>query len=203
MKKLVLFAISALSIGSAAAAPNLLNGSFESNSVGSGYVYGPTASPWSFTGGAGISHSHTAWNGVASDGAYFAFLQNTSSLSQSFDSDVAEDYSFVFDFAARSGYPTGQIVQVALDGALLGSFTASNTAWTTYTVTALNIAAGTHTLEFTGFAKGSDQSAFIDNVRMTATAVMAPVPEPETYGMMMAGLGLLGVLGRRKQKQAS
>jgi hypothetical protein len=29
----------------------------------------------------------------------------------------------------------------------------------------------------------------------------APVPEPATYGMLMAGLGLLGVVARRRQKK--
>jgi hypothetical protein len=27
----------------------------------------------------------------------------------------------------------------------------------------------------------------------------APVPEPETYGMMLAGLGVLGFLARRRK----
>ncbi len=31
----------------------------------------------------------------------------------------------------------------------------------------------------------------------------APVPEPETYAMMLAGLGLLGLARRRKQKQSA
>jgi len=30
----------------------------------------------------------------------------------------------------------------------------------------------------------------------------APVPEPATYGMMLAGLGLLGFIPRRRSKQA-
>jgi hypothetical protein len=30
---------------------------------------------------------------------------------------------------------------------------------------------------------------------------MAPVPEPETYAMLLAGLGLMGGIARRKQKQ--
>jgi hypothetical protein len=29
------------------------------------------------------------------------------------------------------------------------------------------------------------------------------VPEPETYAMMLAGLGLLGLARRRKQKQSA
>jgi hypothetical protein len=32
------------------------------------------------------------------------------------------------------------------------------------------------------------------------TAVAAPVPEPETYAMMLAGLGLLGFMARRKKQ---
>ncbi|MEG1329583.1 MAG: FxDxF family PEP-CTERM protein, partial [Janthinobacterium sp.] len=35
--------------------------------------------------------------------------------------------------------------------------------------------------------------AVIDNV-----SVMAAVPEPETYAMLLAGLGLMGFLRRRK-----
>jgi hypothetical protein len=31
---------------------------------------------------------------------------------------------------------------------------------------------------------------------------MAPVPEPETYAMMLAGLGLLGVMTRRRKQKA-
>ncbi len=34
-------------------------------------------------------------------------------------------------------------------------------------------------------------------------AVAAPIPEPETYALMLAGLGLLGVMRRRKQQDAA
>lgn len=30
----------------------------------------------------------------------------------------------------------------------------------------------------------------------------APVPEPETYGMLLLGLGIMGAVARRKNKQA-
>lgn len=42
----------------------------------------------------------------------------------------------------------------------------------------------------------------VDNFSLTAVQQTAPVPEPETYAMMIAGLGLLGVAARRR-KQAS
>ncbi len=34
---------------------------------------------------------------------------------------------------------------------------------------------------------------------LTAQSSLAPVPEPETYAMMLAGLGLLGVMARRRK----
>jgi hypothetical protein len=37
-------------------------------------------------------------------------------------------------------------------------------------------------------------------VSQSITAVAAPVPEPETYAMMMAGLGMMGFIARRRRK---
>jgi hypothetical protein len=39
----------------------------------------------------------------------------------------------------------------------------------------------------------------MDNLSITVTAV----PEPETYAMLLAGLGVLGAASRRKQKQTT
>ena len=34
-------------------------------------------------------------------------------------------------------------------------------------------------------------------------AVYAPIPEPETYALLLAGLGLLGVVARRRKSQTA
>jgi hypothetical protein len=39
-------------------------------------------------------------------------------------------------------------------------------------------------------------------VILDATGVQAPVPEPETYAMLLAGLGLVSFVARRRQKRA-
>ncbi|MEW5770923.1 MAG: alkaline phosphatase PhoX [Pseudomonadota bacterium] len=36
-------------------------------------------------------------------------------------------------------------------------------------------------------------------IRITANAEIAPVPEPETYAMMLSGLGLVGLMARRRK----
>ncbi|MBI5789952.1 MAG: PEP-CTERM sorting domain-containing protein [Rhodocyclales bacterium] len=65
--------------------------------------------------------------------------------------------------------------------------------------------------EFT--AKGSTTDIFLaeafpsrdyvglDNVSVQAVA--APVPEPETYALMLAGLGLMGFVARRRKQRSA
>lgn len=54
-----------------------------------------------------------------------------------------------------------------------------------------------------GESVGVHSANYTDLFRdMTGTQVIASVPEPETYGMMLAGLGLLGLLRRRRSTPA-
>ena len=44
--------------------------------------------------------------------------------------------------------------------------------------------------------------ATVNDLHLSGAAAVTPVPEPETYGVMLAGLGVLGFIARRKRKQA-
>ena len=45
---------------------------------------------------------------------------------------------------------------------------------------------------------GNDHGLAIDNFNFTAAST-APIPEPETYALMLLGFGLIGVATRRRQ----
>lgn len=61
------------------------------------------------------------------------------------------------------------------------------------------IAGGGETISQMTFSSqvGLGAAPALDNVTLGNTA---PIPEPETYVMLMAGLGLLGLMGRRKKR---
>ncbi len=69
----------------------------------------------------------------------------------------------------------------------------------------LNLSAGNHTLNLYGLegcCDGNQQAQFkIGNGNFTTFSTsdtLAPVPEPETFAMLLAGLGLVGFATRRK-----
>jgi hypothetical protein len=66
-----------------------------------------------------------------------------------------------------------------------------------WSITANNLAAGDYYLRVSGNLVSDSGASF------GGAVMLAPVPEPETYGMMLGGLGVLGFLARRrKAKQA-
>lgn len=74
-----------------------------------------------------------------------------------------------------------------------GLYDASGTAVTTLT----NLASGTYFLNASGKLSGSLGGDF--NVSFSITP-LTPVPEADTYALMLAGLGLMGFVSRRKTK---
>lgn len=67
---------------------------------------------------------------------------------------------------------------------------------TRYTFSVSNLAAGNYTLQFNLIGGGSYEGSY------TISSITVPVPEPETYGMMFAGLALMGVIAFRRQKNS-
>ena len=75
-------------------------------------------------------------------------------------------------------------------------------------INTLNLAAGNHTLNLYGLegcCDGYQQAQFRiggagDFTTFSANDNLSPIPEPETYAMLLAGLGLLGFVARREKQ---
>lgn len=61
-----------------------------------------------------------------------------------------------------------------------------------YTLTASSLAANTHTISVFGI--GTAGSGYTGNV------VITPAPEPQSYALILAGLGVIGFIGLRRKK---
>ena len=86
------------------------------------------------------------------------------------------------------------------NGSLVGGTQVSTGAEDHWTLSYNNLAVGTYYVQVAGNIFGKPASSFSGNVSLTA---LSPVPEPETYAMMLAGLGMVGFAARRrKQNQA-
>jgi hypothetical protein len=203
-----------LSAASGAQASNLLaNGSFEApttadapGSSGS-YAYpGQLIDSWTYMGDAGVIDgvTGTPWFAASPpqgyDGAQYAFVQGTGSVSQTFDSGAGV-FTLSWLEASRPVVDGGcckgdETYDVALDDVVLGSFaTASGQQFLSRSLVGPLIASGSHTLTFVGTdLGGGDNTSFIDGVS-------AGVPEPASWALMILGFGAAGAALRRRRAQ--
>lgn len=183
-------------------AADIVNGGFE-NSNFSGlfqtYFAGGNLGGWKVDSGS-VDLVNTYWQPAA--GHYSLDLNGSSVgvISQSFATVVGQTYNVSFDLA---GNPEGGGAVKYLTAGVTGghAFTFDTTGhsraamgWTTQGFSFVADST-TSTLRFAGDSRNSYYGAALDNI-----SVMAAVPEPETYGMLLAGLALLGVVARRKRK---
>lgn len=85
-----------------------------------------------------------------------------------------------------------------VETSLVYNFTGGSSTTNTWTFGATNLAAGSYSLVVSGIAGLASvptaKSSYGGNLTFTAA-----VPEPETYGMLALGLGLVGFAARRRQ----
>lgn len=79
-------------------------------------------------------------------------------------------------------------------GVLLGGTQLSTGLTDQWSLNYDNLAAGTYYVQVSGGVMSNAAGKYYADI------ALAPVPEPETYGMMLAGLGLVGFMARRRKK---
>lgn len=215
-KKSLLLAAIAASAFSAQAQNIVVNGSFEDiASVGSDSQapgsFGTYTSIVGWTGTPNIE-VRDSYYGVAQNLTNFVELDTNKRSAGLTNSGMYQDitatglYELSFWYSARPntwlstnglgftfGGLSGQVLQPAVGGSDVKS--GSSHVWRQYT--GLVNLAGTTTLNFYANGTADTLGGSIDNVSVTA------VPEPESLAMMLAGLGLMGTIARRRKQKAA
>jgi len=190
--------VALLSAGSAFAAPVelLVNGGFEANHQSAG----TWANYDNLTGWTGGSHGIELRNnvaGVAAQGVNFVELDTThnSSMTQSVQTVLGQHYTLTFQFEDRPGVAiSSQGLSVDWGGVEIAHVNNSlNGTWETRTYSLIGDGSAMK-LKFIATGTSDSYGSSLDNVSLTAA-----VPEPETYAMLLAGLGLVGVVARRRK----
>lgn len=202
--KIALFGLSIICATAQASAAELVsNGGFESNTVTGSATNTFSRASQGLTGWTiGVNNvdlvSNLLW--APASGVNSLDLNGTKKgeIHQALNTVVGQTYQLSFDLAGNflGGLNTKNLsVNVGSNG--LYSFnttgrTATTMGWTNYVTTFIASTAQTN-LSFSSNTSGTYGPA-LDNISVTA------VPEPETYAMLLAGLGLMGAIARRRNQ---
>ena len=199
-KTFVQAAILAVIASSAHASTELItNGSFEAEVLADG-TWATFANLTGWTGG---SHGIELRNNVvgsAYDGHNFVELDTSanSSMTQTVATTAGALYNLSFAFSPRENLGIkSNGIKVFWDNVLVGSYKAAGgpngNVWSTESLV-LTGTGSSSVLTFKAFGTSDSLGSSLDAVSLTTA-----VPEPETYAMLMAGLGMMGVVARRRK----
>ena len=113
----------------------------------------------------------------------------------------SDHYTLSFAYSPRPGVGSNSNgIEVFWNGLSQGTFTGvgfghSGNVWRTETITLEGSGVGLLSFKAVGISDGL--GGLLDAVSLTDVDVAA-VPEPETYALLLAGLGLMGFMSRRK-----
>ncbi|MFA9217980.1 MAG: PEP-CTERM sorting domain-containing protein [Sphingomonadaceae bacterium] len=186
MKKLVIVAMLLASSVSAHAATELVvNGDFETGNF-SGWTKSGNISLSDVIANSVTSNHTFVWRSGATGSAAF--------ISQNLTTTVGYKYTLSFD--VFNSATSASTFEADFAGTKVYEFSNQAQNWTHVTLTDL-VATGNST-ELKFGARNDPSFTRLDNVSVTVSAV----PEPETYAMLLAGIGLMGAVARRRKLPA-
>jgi hypothetical protein len=178
---------------------------FEAPIVGTAqFEYDPVGSGWTFSAQSGANGSgicangsaFTSGNPSAPQGLQVAFLQGSSSISQTFTGLIAgASYQLSFYAAQRNniyGQQVGQTWQVKIDGTVVGNYAPPESAqsYALYTASFTAGSSASHAIAFVGTdTNGGDNTIFIDEVNLTQVPQLIADAGFETPGVGTAQYG--------------
>jgi hypothetical protein len=154
-------------------------------------------------------------DGVGGFSAYFGNAFSAAHMGDSFVDKYKFTFNNTFDSSASltstylnsakvkdldiTGFSLSMIDPVT--SAVLATYNGTNTTGAgnhvdTWELTQLGLLSGTYVLEVDGNVVGNGGGVYASDLTVTPA-----VPEPETYGMLLAGMTLLGLMARRRAKK--
>jgi len=181
---------------------NLLNnGSFEATAINTGnWTIVSSLAGWT-TGDLGIELRNNVV-GSALAGNNFAELDTTgnSSISQSIATVAGQWYSLSFAYSNRSDVALNSNGLSWTFGDATGTAIASTLAsggnqWQQFS-TQVQASGTSMTLSFSAIGRSDSLGSSLDNISVSSVSA---VPEPESYALLLAGLGAMALVLRRRK----
>ena len=147
----------------------------------------------------GSSGGGSLFDLVPGHGAYIDLDGSTATaglLSIGLGLTAGVQYTATFDLAGGQR-GTAETGTVRFGSASLSYDLASADSFSAFSLSFTPGASGSFSLSFQN-AGGDNLGALLDNVSITSDGGPAPIPEPQTYALMLAGLALVGCAARRR-----
>ncbi|WP_310463007.1 PEP-CTERM sorting domain-containing protein [Sphaerotilus sp.] len=202
MRKTLTAIAAGLLLAATGAHANLVtNGTFDSPDISTGSFSTVTSLSFSdlnwgfYSGGSGVTKL------VDNGGNQFAQIASGDILYTSFSVATSGQYNIGFDFQGSGLWGlTGSSWSPEV---VAPTYLTPSAGWTSATGGPVALVGGDSYKIYFGSMVTPPQfysTLSLDNVSVSA---VTPVPEPEGYAMMMAGLGALGLMSRRRMRKAA
>ena len=189
----------------------LNNGSFEGPYAGTGgtpYTIRPTGGQWVFNGTSGLALNGTEWfSPSAPAGQQAAFLQDTSSITQTLDGLDAGTYQLSFEAVQKEGVAANGI-NILIDGTSIFTLSGDSlltAAWRQFTTPTFALTAGTHTLTIEGIGDPDTTTASaVDAVTLYSNLIAetTTIPTFSTLSELLDVLNQPTVIGSNSAPSA-
>jgi len=189
MKRLLIAAAASILAASAQAAP-VFSDDFNSDPTG----LNTTPAGWNVTLGTVDTIGTGFFDLIPGSGNYIDLdgsTNNAGVLAHALTLTKGTHYVLSFDLAGNHRDSATEHVLVEFGTSFQTYSLPESAGWTHYTLDFTPLLSGTRYIRFSN-AGGDNIGMLLDNVNVAA------VPEPETYAMLLAGLGMVGLMVRRR-----